>query len=117
MNTYMDLVAEYLLAQSWQVALLAAVVGMISYALRHRSAHVRYLLWLIVLAKCLVPPMYSVPVAVLPERTTEQWLLPFAPWDISTVPAAEPVTVSTRTPVATEEASGPHLSTPAPTAC
>jgi len=68
MDAYVDSLAGYLLAQSWQIALLAVVVGLISFALRNRSAHVRYLLWLIVLAKCLVPPVYSVPVPVLPDR-------------------------------------------------
>jgi ankyrin repeat protein/beta-lactamase regulating signal transducer with metallopeptidase domain len=69
MDAYVNSVARYLFAQSWQIALLAVIVGLISLALRNRSAHVRYLLWLIVLAKCLAPPMYSVSVAVLPERS------------------------------------------------
>jgi len=69
MEAYAKQVASYLFAQSWQIALLAVVVGLISFALRHRSAHVRYLLWLIVLAKCLVPPYLTVPLAVLPERS------------------------------------------------
>ncbi|MFC1781714.1 M56 family metallopeptidase [Planctomycetota bacterium] len=69
METYINQVASYLLAQSWQIALLAVIVGLISLALRSRSAHIRYLLWLIVLAKCLIPPIHSVPVAVLPERS------------------------------------------------
>jgi beta-lactamase regulating signal transducer with metallopeptidase domain len=69
MDVYVNSVARYLFAQSWQIALLAALVALISFALRNRSAHIRYLLWLIVLAKCLIPPVYSVPVAVLPERS------------------------------------------------
>ena len=68
MDAYINPVVRYLLAQSWQVALLAAIVALISFALRNRSAHIRYLLWLIVLAKCLVPPFLTVPLAVLPER-------------------------------------------------
>ncbi len=58
--------ADYLLAQSWQIAVLIIAVALASLLLRNHSAHIRYLLWLIVLAKCLVPPLYSVPVAVLP---------------------------------------------------
>ena len=69
MDAYANSVARYLFAQSWQIALLAAIVGLISFALRNRSAHIRYLLWLIVLAKCLVPPMYSVPLPILPNRS------------------------------------------------
>ena len=69
MNAYASHVVSYLLAQSWQIALLAGMVGLISLTLRNRSAHLRYLLWLIVLAKCLVPPFLTVPLAVLPERS------------------------------------------------
>jgi len=60
-------ITNYLLTQSWQIALLVAVVAMVNLVLRNRSAHVRYLLWLIVLAKCLVPPLLTVPLAVLPQ--------------------------------------------------
>ncbi len=80
MNTYANQVSSYLFAQSWQIALLAGIVGMISFAIKNRSAHTRYLLWLIVLAKCLVPPVYSLPVAVLPERSlTEHSMQPELP--------------------------------------
>jgi len=68
METYLTQIAEYLLTQSWQIAVLVVVVAAATFALRNRSAHVRYLLWLIVLAKCLTPPLLEVPVAVLPER-------------------------------------------------
>ncbi|MFC1761306.1 ankyrin repeat domain-containing protein [Planctomycetota bacterium] len=67
--------ANYLLTQSWQIALLTVIVGLISHALRHRSAHIRYLLWLIVLAKCLVPPILTLPLPVLPERPVSEILL------------------------------------------
>jgi len=68
MGTYLTQITNYLLTQSWQIAVLVVVVAAATYALRNRSAHVRYLLWLIVLAKCLAPPLLEVPVAVLPER-------------------------------------------------
>jgi len=74
METYINQVATYLLAQSWQIALLAGIVGLTSCALRNRSAHIRYLLWLIVLAKCLVPPYLTIPLAVLPERSFAEHL-------------------------------------------
>ena len=59
-----ELVA-YIINQSWQIALLALIVGLVTLSLRKRSAHVRYLLWLVVLAKCLVPPVFSVGIPVL----------------------------------------------------
>ncbi len=68
MSAYADSVVNHLLAQTWQIALLAGLVGLLTVALRNRSAHLRYLLWLVVLAKCLVPPLWTVPLAVLPER-------------------------------------------------
>ena len=49
MNAYASHVAGYLLAQSWQIAILAAFVALLSFGLRNRSPHVRYLLWLIVI--------------------------------------------------------------------
>jgi len=68
MEQWLIRIVNYLLAQSWQIAVLTLAVALATFALRNRSAHVRYLLWLIVLAKALVPPLYSVPLAVLPEE-------------------------------------------------
>ncbi len=67
MEPWLIRIANYLLAQSWQIAVLTVVVALATFGLRNRSAHVRYLLWLIVLAKALVPPLYSIPLAVLPQ--------------------------------------------------
>ncbi|MCX5645453.1 MAG: M56 family metallopeptidase [Phycisphaerae bacterium] len=66
MDAYLNEVVRYLVAQSWQIAVLTVTVAAITFALRHRSAHVRHLIWLIVVAKCLVPPLYMVPLRVLP---------------------------------------------------
>ena len=101
MDTYANQVTGYLLTQSWQIALLAVIVGLISFALRNRSAHIRYLLWLIVLAKCLVPPMYSVPVAVLPERPHVEHSMHVA---IPSMPIENTVVTDTREPVIIEKA-------------
>jgi ankyrin repeat protein/beta-lactamase regulating signal transducer with metallopeptidase domain len=68
METVLIRITGYLLSQSWQIALLVTVIGLVNAVLRNKSAHVRYLLWLIVLAKCLVPPFYAVPLAILPEQ-------------------------------------------------
>ena len=69
MEVYLTEVVRYLAAQSRQIALLTLAVAVATVALRNRSAHTRYLLWLIVLAKCLVPPLFAVPLRVLPEKT------------------------------------------------
>jgi beta-lactamase regulating signal transducer with metallopeptidase domain len=66
MDTCLNEVVRYLAAQSGQIALLTVAVAALTFALRRRSTHIRYLLWLIVLAKCLGPPLYVVPVHILP---------------------------------------------------
>ncbi|UCE48728.1 MAG: ankyrin repeat domain-containing protein [Phycisphaerales bacterium] len=75
MADYLTQITNYLLMQSWQIAILVVVIAAVTLTLKNRSAHVRYLLWLIVLAKCLVPPLLTVPVAVLPQEELAEQLL------------------------------------------
>ncbi|MHC4700925.1 MAG: hypothetical protein ACYTFQ_10145, partial [Planctomycetota bacterium] len=74
MDTYLTQVVDYLLNQSWQIVILTVLVAFVTFLLRNRSAHIRYLLWLIVLVKCLMPPLYAVPVRVLPQDLFAGWL-------------------------------------------
>jgi beta-lactamase regulating signal transducer with metallopeptidase domain len=67
MDVYLSEVVRYLTAQSGQIAVLATAIAVLTFLLRSRSAHARYLLWLIVVAKCLLPPLYAVPLRVLPQ--------------------------------------------------
>ncbi len=72
MEDLLNEITNHLMTQSWHLAVLVAVLAVVSVALKNRSAHVRYLLWLIVLAKCLMPPLLAVPLPVLPpERLIE----------------------------------------------
>jgi ankyrin repeat protein/beta-lactamase regulating signal transducer with metallopeptidase domain len=104
MEAVLTRVADYLWTQSWQIALLVAAIALASWVLRNRSAHVRYLLWLLVLAKCLTPPVVQVPLAVLPDR---------APVAITPVtPAAASHEGMTEEPV--PERPRPTASSPAP---
>lgn len=66
MSPILTTITDYLLSQSCQIAVIFAAVAATCWLLRRANAHWRYLLWLIVLAKCLVPPLVTVPVAVLP---------------------------------------------------
>ncbi len=79
MAAYLTVLVSYLVAQSWQIAVLTVVVAIATFALRRRSAHVRHLLWLIILAKCLVPPLYAVPMRVLPPTEHEATLSAVSP--------------------------------------
>jgi beta-lactamase regulating signal transducer with metallopeptidase domain/uncharacterized GH25 family protein len=68
MGTSLTAIADYLVSQSWQILVVFAVVAAACCALRKASAHWRYLLWLVVLAKCLAPGLVSVPLPVLPQK-------------------------------------------------
>lgn len=75
MNIFLTQIGKFMLAQSWQIAVLVLIVAGATFLLRKASAHVRYLLWLIVLAKCLIPPFYGVPLRVLPSAAPDSELL------------------------------------------
>ncbi|GAI99173.1 unnamed protein product, partial [marine sediment metagenome] len=68
MENYLTQITNYLWTQSWQIAILAAAIAAVSLLLKNKSAHIRYLLWLILLAKCLVPPLLTVPLGILPQE-------------------------------------------------
>ncbi|MFZ2147414.1 MAG: M56 family metallopeptidase, partial [Sedimentisphaerales bacterium] len=72
MENFLTQITNYLLAQSWQIAVLVAVIAAVNLALKNKSAHVRYLLWLIVLAKCLVPPLLAIPLPILSQYKTPE---------------------------------------------
>ena len=95
MENYLARITDYLLTQSWQIAVLVVVIAAVTMALKNRSAHVRYLLWLIVLAKCLAPPLFTVPLAVLPQEETAEAVsvspaqMPSLDLEVADVPEAE----------------------------
>ena len=91
METCLIQITDYLLMQSWQIAILVVVMALVNLALKNRSSHIRYLLWLIVLAKCLVPPLLTIPLAVLPIEE------PVKVFERSDVVIPEPVVSSSTT--------------------
>ena len=72
MESLLTKVADYLLTQSWQIVIVFVFVAIICWGLRKVSAHWRYLLWLTVLAKCLMPALIYVPLAVMPQEYSSQ---------------------------------------------
>jgi len=60
--------AGFLVVQSLQIAFVFLLAFASSWLLRNASAHWRYLLWLVVVAKCLTPPIVSLPLALLPAE-------------------------------------------------
>lgn len=63
------------MAQLWQVTLLILVVAVLSRWLSRRRPHLSHLLWLVVLIKCVTPPVWASPGGVFcwlqPEQQIE----------------------------------------------
>ncbi len=58
-------IADVLVRQAWQVAVVFGLVWVCCTLLQRASAHWRYLLWLLVVTKCLTPPIVNIPVPLL----------------------------------------------------
>jgi len=99
-NVYLNEIVRYLIGQSWQITMLTLAVALATWALRRRTAHIRYLLWLLVLAKCLVPPVFAIPLKILPEQT-------ISAGPVETL-VVEPATVQPETHQQTAERPQPH---------
>jgi beta-lactamase regulating signal transducer with metallopeptidase domain len=81
--------------QAWQIAVLFALIGLVCVCLRRASAHWRYLLWLVVLIKCLAPPIMPV---VLPgvAGTIQHFFTRQSPTNQDSRQAAEAGSLPTR---------------------
>ncbi len=55
---------KLLVVQSMQIAALAIVVWLLSKTIARKNVHLSFALWLVVLAKCVTPPIWSSPVGV-----------------------------------------------------
>jgi beta-lactamase regulating signal transducer with metallopeptidase domain len=92
METLPQILTSYLLTQSWQIAVVFILVAIACWLLRNASAHWRYLLWCVVLAKCLAPPLLQIPLAVLPPDSPPPPQAVYLPSEpvASSVMSAEP---------------------------
>ena len=68
MHAILTDLSRFLISQSVHLALLFGMIWLLVLFFRKHSAHLRYLLWSVILVKCLVPPLLTVPLAMLPER-------------------------------------------------
>lgn len=64
METPLDSLAGLAWTQLWQVTAVALVVGALAWLVGRHRPHLAYLLWLLVLVKCLTPPLWSSPLGV-----------------------------------------------------
>lgn len=90
------------IAQLWQATLVAIVVGVVAMLVARRRPHLAYLLWMLVIVKCLTPPIWASPTGAF------SWLLaPVAIWPPQTAApaakrAAAPTAIELRADVAVE---------------
>src|SRR5271169_5561970 len=56
--------ADLAWTQFWQVTAVAAGVGLITRLCCRERPHLAHVLWLVVLVKCLTPPLWSSPTSV-----------------------------------------------------
>lgn len=68
METIFEELTGYLWRQGIHIAVLFGAIAIACWILRKRTAHWRYLLWLVIVAKCLVPSLMTVSLAVLPQK-------------------------------------------------
>ena len=64
MESALERLADFLAQQSLQICVVFFLAWIASRALRAASAHWRYLVWLVVIAKCLTPPVLCVPLPI-----------------------------------------------------
>jgi beta-lactamase regulating signal transducer with metallopeptidase domain len=64
METILNNLADFLVQQSLQLCFVFAIILVASRWLPAASAHWRYLLWFVVIAKCLSPPAVSLPLSI-----------------------------------------------------
>ncbi len=63
MNAHSDLL-QLAWTQCWQVAALVVAVGLATWLGCRRRPHLAYVLWMLVVLKCLTPPLWSSPTGV-----------------------------------------------------
>lgn len=61
MTAFLDRLAPLAWTQIWQVTLVAAAVAVFTRVFCRTRPHLAYVLWLVVLIKCLTPPFWSSP--------------------------------------------------------
>ena len=57
-------------SQVWQVTVVALIVGLLVRLFCRHRPHLAYLLWLLVIIKCLTPPIYSSPTGIFSWAVT-----------------------------------------------
>jgi len=98
-------ILQALIAQAWQLAALAIAVAVcVRYVARNRP-HLAHALWLVVLLKCVTPPVWGSPIGVF------SWLSPTGETPTEAAVASESITIPSidfnTLPLAADSSLGP----------
>jgi hypothetical protein len=64
LNSIVQLWGSWMWNMSWQLTILVAALLVLDRLLKHTSARLRHMLWLLVLARLLVPPDFAAPTGI-----------------------------------------------------
>jgi beta-lactamase regulating signal transducer with metallopeptidase domain len=64
MRSLSEIAGEFAMAQLWQVTLVIGVAGLVTRLCCRRRPHLAHLIWLVVVIKCLTPPLWSSPTGI-----------------------------------------------------
>ncbi len=89
--------------QVWQVSLLILIVGGLSHKISRKRPHLAFVLWTLVIVKCLMPPIWSSPTGLfswvqLENRDPAAVVAPATPLLVAVPDSAAPVPESTASP-------------------
>lgn len=115
MNPSLDAIDQLVLAQLAQVTVVIAGAGLIARLGCGRRPHLAYVLWLVVLAKCLTPPLWSSPTSLF-SCATPPVVVPADSASAASTPTMPPTVRPFSAPADQEIASGSKNLRVAPTA-
>jgi beta-lactamase regulating signal transducer with metallopeptidase domain len=99
--------------QFWQTSAVALAAGVVVYAGCRRRPHLAYLLWIIVIAKCLTPPVWSSPTGLfswaMMTRATTKTLDPSAAVTAAIPGPAQPAVSSAPSLASQRVSSAPEV--------
>ena len=71
MTTFASWLSRIAWPAFWQISVLIVLVGVVGALLCRRRPHLAYALWIVVLVKCITPPVWSSPTGVFSWLTAE----------------------------------------------
>lgn len=89
--------------QMWQTSLLFVIVLLVSLSFRKKRPHLVLLLWVVLLIKCVVPPLVTSPLGLFAAATPASQSEPISNSQLPKTPDSEPQTKATSSPESVEK--------------